>query len=296
MKHFLKTIIPATLLYIFIYIFIFRVGVQAVPLGASRSSTVQAKVGEFYLDASGYQSPFAAITMTLPDGTLMRSTVADSNGNFYLSQVLIRAGFTGFCLTAVDLNNVGDSEVCFEVPAANANIIKSNLFLPPTFGLAKKEVNVGSEAVIYGYSMPFANITIYLSGNQQLTATANSSGYYEIKTQTLPAGVYQLYAMANYQSKDSLQPTKTKELRILTLGEQYKNLWKEFWKRVRDFLTSLGLGPLWIAIPILILIIILLLKLYPDKFTYLTESRLYSTVYNFFHKKKKLHHAWFIGY
>jgi len=85
-------------------------------------------------------------------------------------------------------------------------------------------------------------------------------GYYEFRLKKLKAGTYILFASANYKSKTLCSPQKNFSLKP-ELVEQFLAFLKELWHKFLVFLTSLALGPLWLVIPIIILIIILLLKI-----------------------------------
>jgi len=258
------------------------------------NTQIAASVGQYYLSVSGYASPYASVVMTA-DGIFVRAAVADQNGDFYISQVLIKAGFSGFCLETVDYKRLGSSTVCFSVPPATGNITMNNLFLPPTIGLAQTEVPAGSNVVVFGYTMPGAEVTLYVSG-KEIKGFADSTGYYSVTIKDLKVGNYQLYAKAEYLNKESLTPTKKVSLRALSWWEQLLLFLKELWSKFIKFLTSVSLGPLWIGIPILILIIILLIKLWPEKFTFLYENQLFAMLPFKKKGKKLLHHAWWIGY
>ena len=266
------------------------------PAKAAFNIPVQAQVGQYYLNISGYISPYASIVLTI-DGLFIRATVADSGGNFSISQVLIKAGFTSFCLEAVDFKRLGDSYTCFNVPPAKGNITKTGLFLPPTLGLSKNEIAAGGEALAFGYTMPNAEVTLYLSNGEKLTTTADSTGYYIFHIKGLKAGQYDLYAKAIYQDKESLAPTRTVKLKALSLWEQILEFLRGLLNYIMKFFTSLALGPLWIGLPILILIIILILKLWPEKFTFIYQSHLVVFATRAFRRQKRpLHHQWWMGY
>lgn len=285
------------ILPIFFFIAIFFGFVNSVLAETPRGrlgTDVQAKIGEFYLNVSGFASPNASIVMSLPDGTYMRSAVADQNGNFYISQVLIRRGFSGFCLTAIDFKRIGESTVCFSFPPATGDITMRDLFLPPTLGLARKEVAEGQTAIAFGYTMPGATVTLYLNNGRKITVTADDKGYFEIKLKDLKAGTYQLYATGNYKGKDSGKPLKTLELKVVSPFEEVSITSLAFLKKLWNLLTSIGLGPLWLAVPIIILIIILIYKLWPDLFTSIKEKLF--AIFHKFLRRRKLHHWWFLGY
>ncbi len=288
MRKFLPTLF---LIAIFLSLF----GGSVLAQAPIKSGTeVEAKIGEFYLDISGFASPNASIVMNLQDGTFLRSAVADQNGNFYISQVLISRGFSGFCLTTIDFKRIGESTACFSFSPATGNITMYNIFLPPTLGLARKEVKEGETAIAFGYTMPGATVTLYLNNGKKVTVIADDKGYFEIQLKDLKAGTYQLYAIGNYQNKESEKPVKTVELKMVSSIEEVSIVSLSFLKKLWDLLTSIGLGPLWLAIPILILIIILLRKLYPDLFTSI-KNKLFMIIPKFL-KRKKLHHSWFLGY
>lgn len=292
----MKKIPPILLLFILLFsISIGSIFSQTKSFKSSLRTTVGATVGEFYLSVSGEISPNASIVLTTPDGTFLRAGVADNRGNFYISQVMIKAGFSGFCLTAVDFKRIGESTTCFSFPPAKSSITMHDLFLPPTMGLLKNEIAAGSQAVVYGYTMPYAAVTMYLNDGTKLTVNADSTGYYKFTIKNLKAGTYQLFANAKYQGKQSLDPTKRLQLKALSLLEQIIAFIKDVIRRIIQFFTSTGLGPLWLLIPILILIIILILKLWPERFTAIYQSKLIK----FFSKrfgKKRLHHWWWVGY
>lgn len=285
------------LLFLLVFLFAFRYVVFAQidnPIRGALRANVSASVGEFYLNLSGYISPFASIVLS-SDGIFIRATVADQYGNFSISQVLIRRGFSHFCLDAVDFRRIGESLTCFNIPPAQDSVTMKDLFLPPTLGLSRTQIAAGGEAIAFGYTMPGAIVTLDING-KKLVTTADSSGYYEFRLKNLKAGTYILFASANYKSKDSLQPSKKLQLKALNWWEQFLAFLKELWHKFLVFLTSLALGPLWLVIPIIILIIILLLKIWPEKFTFIYRNRLTEFFFDFFGKGRKLHHAWWMGY
>lgn len=283
---------------------------QAPKVGsASLNSTVSARVGEYYLNLYGYGSPFASIVLTI-DGTVYRSAVSDENGNFSITGVLIRAGFDGFCLQAVDFKRLGESVTCFTVPPAKESVEMRDIFLPPTIGLQRSTVEAGADAVVYGYTMPGAHVVIHSSdiclpenasdkakckdGKVTYEVVADENGYYEVTIENLAPGSYSLFATATYQGKPSEAPSNTVKLTALTLWEQFLRWLKKLLERIVELFTALGLGPLWLLLPLIPLITWFVIRIWPEHFTWIYNSKLYA----FFARKKrrKLHHAWFVGY
>ncbi len=253
---------------------------------------VSARIGEFYLNLSGFASPFASIILT-SNGVFYRSTVADANGYWAFKDILINRDFSSFCLQHIDYKNIGESKTCLNIPAADGDIEKKDIFLPPTIGLQRSQITAGGNAVVFGYTMPGATVTIHLQDGAVYTVVADENGYYELTLKNLKAGTYELYATAVYKGKPSENPSNTVKLVALSWLGQLIQWLKDFFKWLWNILTGLGLGPLWIILPLIPLIIFLLVRIWPEKFTFIYNNEMYM----FFHPgKKKLHHAWFIGY
>jgi hypothetical protein len=281
----MKRILPLSLLLI-VAIFCFTANSSFAQLkspSGSMKTNVKATVGEFYLNLAGYIAPNASIVLTI-DGVFARATTADSSGNFYISDVLIKKGFSHFCLDAIDFKRIGESYTCFDIPPAQASVTMKDIFLPPTIGLSRSEIAEGATVKAFGYSMPGALVTLYLSNGKKLTTYADPTGYYEFSVKDLKAGNYSVYARAELNHKQSVEPTKKLSLKSLSWWEQFIAFLKDLWKTLLKFLTDLALGPLWLLIPIIILIIILLVKLWPGGLP------------SPFRKKHALHHKWWMGY
>jgi hypothetical protein len=282
-------------LVLFIYLF-----PQSNSLAATTASkgsvSVSASIGEYYLDLSGWQSPYASIILT-SDGVFLRATVADSNGVFYLSSILINAGFSHFCLEAIDFKQIGSSYTCFTVEPATDSITKKDIFLPPTMALSAYQIPAGKDVFVFGYTMPLAKVFLFVSDGRIVTVQADRTGYYRFKLAQLKAGKYTLYTKAQYKGKNSLTPDKKLSLWVLSWWEQLLNFIKNLLERLWLLLTSIALGPLWLAIPVLILIIILILKLWPEKFTFIYQSTIVIFLTKLFrrHPKHHLHHYWLVG-
>lgn len=246
--------------------------------GGSLKSTVSATLGDFYLNLSGYITPFASIVLTSED-VYLRATTSDQFGYFRITEVLIKKGFSKFCFDAFDFRRLGESYSCTSIPPAQAGVTLEDIFLPPTLGLSRSEIKEGASATAYGYSMPQALVTLTFAG-RNLTTKADQAGYYQFVLKDVKAGVYQLSASAELEGKKSLLPLKKLTLKSLSPWEQFIAWLKNLWKKIVEFFTSLSFGPLWIAIPIIILIIILLWKLRPARLVF----------------RHPLHHKYFMGY
>ena len=256
--------------------------------------SVGAKVGEFTASFSGFIAPYASVVMTI-DNTVVRSTVADAYGNFFLSQISIKDGFDHFCLTAVDVRRLGQSKACFQVPPVTGNYTKSGIFLPPTLGLYKTEIQVGEKAKAWGYSMPGATVTLHLSDGRTLTLAADKTGYYEFDPKFDKAGDYELFADASYNKQNSEKPVDKVQLKTLTAAAEIGKVVEKGGKSIWNLLGG-PWGFLLLAIPIIILIIILLRKLLQKRVLPGKKPAGRKYPFDFLFRKRKLHHAYFVGY
>lgn len=240
-----------------------------------RDVTVEAGVGDTFLSVTGYISPFASLVMDTK-GVFLRSAVADARGNFSISRVRVKDDFSEFCLKAIDFKKVGESTTCIKATPVNGFVEKKDIFLPPTIGLLSKTVNEGDSATVFGYTMPNASAQVHVEKRGMLTITADKAGYYEVELTELKRGKYVLYATATLDQKDSLIPNSRVELEAVSGIRKTINWLLELVRWLWRILTSISIM-FWIAIPILILIIILLYKLWPEKFRF----------FIFWKKKKK---------
>ena len=159
-----------------------------------------------------------------------------------------------------------------------------DIFLPPTLGLSRTKINEGGSATAFGYTMPNAKVTLHVNG-ELLTTYADSTGYYQFTLQNLKAGNYSLYATAHYKQKESLSPTKKLQLESVSKPKQVANLLQNWWDSLLRFLRNWFWNPLWLVIPILILIIILIRKLWGKQLPFKNPF-----------EKRLLHHSWWMGY
>ncbi len=272
--------------------FTFVGNVHAQTIG-SNSVSASAKVGAFSLSVQGIIAPYASVILLVND-TVLRSVVADENGVFSISDVALNAGVTTFCLQAIDVRRLGESYTCFNLPVADQNTVMNNLFLPPTVGLVASEINTGDTAIVWGYSMPGAQVTLFLGGKPYVT-TADSNGFYQLSIKMTTAGTFELFADASYSGRESAKPTRTKTLTVLALPQVVIKTGVTWLEQLLTWLKGIPLGLLWLAIPIFILIIILLYKLKPEWFGWWDNFWVW-VHHRLLFFSHKLHHAWFVGY
>lgn len=191
------------------------------------SSTVTATVGQFHLDLSGIAAPYATIVLASKE-VFLQSAVADQYGSFYIQPVLIKSGFSDFCLTAIDIKRLGESKTCIKVPPASSDVRMNNIFLPPTLGLYRNQITAGGTVLMFGYSMPDAVVSVSLNKLKIYSVHVEENGYYEIRIPNAQAGSYLLSGTAVLARRLSLEPTKKVGLTVLTPIQQVENRAKGF--------------------------------------------------------------------
>lgn len=261
----------------FVFCFFMRGSSWALTLPpGSLDTVVSGSIGEYYISITGYISPFASVVL-YSQGVYLRATTADENGYFRISDVLVKYGLTELCFDAYDFKRLGESYSCIEIPPVTKSTTIENIFLPPTLGLSKTQIGEGGSTTAWGYSMPGATVTLNFQG-KLITTTADPTGYYQFNLDNIKAGIYELTAKGSLDNKSSLDPKKKAILKSLSGTQQAVNWLDELLKKLWIILTTYWF--IAISIPILILIIILIWKLFPGKFS----------------RHHYLHHQYLFGY
>jgi hypothetical protein len=223
--------------------------------------------------------------LTTKNGVFLRSTVADSKGYFTITDVLVTDTTYGFCLQAIDFKRIGESDACIDFKGPlTSDVTYSNIFLPPTIGLSKKVINAGQDALIYGYSMPNATVSLTIEG-KTITLTTDSSGFYQYTYKNVPAGVYRFTATGELDGKKSLPPTNNAVLEVLSLPKQLEQETTNITQNVTNTIPQDIVFFAFLALLLLIAIGILLYKL---------RLRIWVTFIDFLRRKPKMHHDWFL--
>ncbi len=284
-------------LFLFIFTVTFHDKVEAASATQSAQTNVQVTVAGYSLSVSGYIAPFASVVLTI-NNTVITSTTADAQGNFSFSNVTVPKATSTICFDAVDYKKLGQSEACVSVTPINGVITKTGIFLPPTLGVQRTDVQIGDDALAFGYGMPGARITVHLNGNTGCSVIADIGGYYACNIKIQKAGNNELFADSVLAGKPSEQQLK----KILIQG-------------ISGFKptagpTPSGLGqlpgfnlfeiPWWVwlllVLIVIILIIILLRKYRPTALPGIpVPSIKINHAFDFLFKKRKLHHHWMKG-
>lgn len=219
----------------------------------SSSESVDATIGSLKLSISGFIAPYASVVLT-SDSIFLASTVADANGNFSFSDVVVNSGFSGYCFDAIDQRRLGESYTCFGSEPVTSNTSITGIFLPPTLGVQREEIQLGNNAMFWGYSMPFATIILHISDGSDLHVNTDKSGYYQTTVLLRNTGSYQISAEGIYNNQLSAKPDKSVSIRVLGVTQSLINKSKNAIQIGTKALSGYPLGILWLAIPLLLII------------------------------------------
>src|SRR3989344_3173356 len=136
------------------------------------------------------------------------TTVADTNANFQVKLTDLVAGTYIFSLYGEDKDGRRSSLLTFSVIIyQNTTTYVSGIFIGPTIDVDKSEVAKGETFTVFGYSIPNADIVIYVnSASQNLSAqtVADGFGLYQhvFDTSSLSLGEVSILARAYYQNSN----------------------------------------------------------------------------------------------
>lgn len=214
--------IGAITFVLFIFLFGNYASLEAVsPIPKSSGIKVKAQVGSFQLHVAGIATPLGVVSLLAKDKTFLISTIADEQGRFDMTPVLINEGFDGFCMSLNDQVPDRKSQICQQISPAVSNVEIRNLFLPPTLGLSSPRVNRGFSVKAVGYTMPQAQVTLTMDQGRTMYAVADSNGYYMFDIGGLGFGEYKVSVTARYQDMESLKPETSKTINVLALALGY---------------------------------------------------------------------------
>lgn len=129
---------------------------------------------------SGKAYPNRTVVL-LKDAQVVTSTVAGANAQFTISLTGISGGNYTFSVYSEDSNGNRSSLLTFPVSVTTgitSNI--SGIFITPTIDIDKSAVKQGDNLVIFGQSVPSAEVTISVHSNQEIFNKVNTdtSGAY----------------------------------------------------------------------------------------------------------------------
>lgn len=172
------------------------------PPGGSTSGSVQS--ASVILQGTAF--PNAKLTL-LKDGAVHTTLVVTSDGTFNLHINSLQFGNYQFSLYAQDSSGLESNPYTVNVNVSEVRAyVYSGILLPPTIKADQLVIALQQSFSVFGYAAPGATVKIDVPGVATLgNGTTDANGYYKITlTADLPAGLYQLRAIAQLNSIESL--------------------------------------------------------------------------------------------
>ncbi|MCC2630315.1 MAG: hypothetical protein K0S38_124 [Candidatus Paceibacter sp.] len=183
----------------------------------------------------GFAYPSGTVSL-LNDGTVIATTIADSNAQFQLSATNTQPGFYNFSILAEDTSKIKSPMWTAPLRIGYTDtILISNIFLAPTINANLTHVKQGNTISFYGQTVPFSNLFLSFNTQPQTVRTIkvaqNGHWSYTLNTKDLALGEYQITATAQVNKETSIA---SKPLRF-TVGTENITKSQEVCNEVVDF-------------------------------------------------------------
>lgn len=137
---------------------------------------------------SGMAYPSSKVTI-LKDGNVAITTIADPLARFSASITNITAGTHTFSVYGEDINGTKSLSFSFPVYITEGSTVNiSGVFLSPTINIDKSEVKKGDTLVVFGQTIPTADVKIVFNSDQEIVRQTKTdiTGLYKYDMDTSP--------------------------------------------------------------------------------------------------------------
>jgi uncharacterized membrane protein YkvA (DUF1232 family) len=176
------------------------------------SISVTLTVPDTSLTINGRGSPHAFVTIKDNGGTA-GTGVSGANGSFNILLGSRSAGAHSIEISATDNDGNTTDTVSYTINLTIQSNTTLNLFLPPT--ISTKSANSGGSKVflLYGYTIPNAQVTVVIDSSKVFVTTSNQAGRWQLNLTSLgiSSGAHQVVAQAEdslHNSSYITQPTQ----------------------------------------------------------------------------------------
>ncbi|MBI4092530.1 MAG: hypothetical protein HY420_01265 [Candidatus Kerfeldbacteria bacterium] len=161
----------------------------ATPTGAAASpappGTSGPTVQQGKLVVSGLTSPQANVVL-LKDGAIAVTGTADNSGAFSLTLTGVTSGTHNFNVYANDRSGVKTASFNFSRSfSTGLTVTVDNIFLAPTLRLSHSIIRKGDALGVTGFTVPGAEVVIYLAGSQVGRPVSDQAGFYSFSLATV---------------------------------------------------------------------------------------------------------------
>ncbi len=151
---------------------------------------------------TGRAYPLSRVSI-LKDGQLVVTTIAGPDSNFTATISSLSAGNYNFAVYGEDKNNIRSSLFTFPIFITSDVTTKiSGIFIAPTIATDKSEVRRGDSIVIFGQSVPLAEITVSVNSEEEVfvkkMSDANGAYLVNFDTSFLEVGQHQAKSKSTF--------------------------------------------------------------------------------------------------
>lgn len=183
------------------------------------------QVGDLYFASRGFACPLCQVTLETSQGTRV-SIKADGNGEFTLSQVLVKAGLSQACFTALDTRGIQSQKACVSFSPLMADNSYQGIFLPPTASLSASTLFSKEALRISGHSLSNASVAAIVdgisppsSGQAPAPTRTDENGFYLLTLSNLSEGSHTLFMQARNGDAASLIADKAMSFTVLSFAQ-----------------------------------------------------------------------------
>ncbi|MDP3993778.1 MAG: dockerin type I domain-containing protein [bacterium] len=180
-------------------------GEAAAETGGGGSSTILAGS----LNIKGLSSPGATLII-LRNGNIVATATADNQALFETSLTGITPGLHNFGLYAIDREGIKNATYSFQKNIVHSVVSSVTAVLSPTSRLSHTIIKQGENLTASGYTMPNAEVSIWVDSKIARSANSNQAGFWNgiINTSALALGKHEIKVQAR-------QGTNTSQFSIL---------------------------------------------------------------------------------
>lgn len=176
------------------------------------------QVGDIYFASRGFACPFCQVTLETFQGTRV-SIKAGGDGEFTLSQVLVKAGLSQACFTALDIRGIQSQKACVSFSPLTANNSYQGIFLPPTASLSASTLFSKEALRIAGHSLSNASVAAIVDGISHAPTQTDKNGFYLFTLSDLSEGSHTLFMQARNTDAASLIADKAMSFTVLSFAQ-----------------------------------------------------------------------------
>jgi len=255
----------------------------------SFTTQISATIGQNLLSITGYTSPQAVVILSSSAGNLSKETIADNNGYFVFTNVLLPEKVGELALISRDINGFASPPLFLPEPPANQSVAIEGILMPPTLGLSAGKNSYDQPSGLSGKTFPNAKVLIYLYADPEqsfwasinnfgtnlwqlvihpawaisaprLEIESDENGNFEVNLPSVAPATQKIFVASLFDKNYS---PKSFTLTFVTLSIWGKTglFFRSLWEKILDFFRGIAQDPvriIWLEIPLLAILFLTL--------------------------------------